>query len=67
MNDAERERSARRRDAKKDAARCEGCPSALNGWSRQFCRACLNKRRDYLARHRGYQSTRISKLKRLEA
>jgi hypothetical protein len=67
VNDAERERSARRRDAKFDRGECAGCPAPLDGWSRQFCRACLDRRRGYLARIRGYQRSRVSRMKRLEA
>lgn len=66
-NDAERERSARRRAAAQCSGRCVGCPSALDGPSRQHCRKCLDRRRAYLARLRGYQSHRVSRLRRLEA
>lgn len=66
-NDAERERSARRRAAKKAAGKCEMCPSRLDGESAQLCKSCLAARRAYLTQLRGYRSTRRSRLKRMEA
>jgi len=67
INDAEREKSARRRAAAQRKGQCQGCPSRLDGPSRQHCRACLAHRRAYLARLRGYRTSRVSRLKRLEA
>jgi hypothetical protein len=66
INDAEREKSATRRARAQAAGRCQMCPSHLNGQSVQLCRACLDRRRAYLARLRGYRVTRQSRLKRLE-
>jgi hypothetical protein len=42
------------------------CPRPIDGASAQLCVRCLEHRRDYLTKHRGYKTTRLSRLKWIE-